>query len=181
MPGLYQSITYRLADSLPQSVIGRVHEAASRGSERFFDELDTWLDRGSGKCWLRDPQIAGIVEQGFLHFDGDRYKLLHWVVMPNHVHVMIAVTPGFELAKTVKSWKAFTGARANAVLGRTGQFWMPDYHDRVIRDEWHYYDCAAYIENNPVKAGLVKNPEAWRFGSAYARTVKLENAGGLRV
>jgi REP element-mobilizing transposase RayT len=170
MPGLYQSLTYRLHDSLPQSAFREIHSSVKKGSEHYHSTLDAWLDKGIGSCWLRNPEIAWHVEDTFMRFDGERYRLLHWAVMSNHVHVMIAQEPGHSLSQIVRSWKAYTAAMANRILGRKGQFWMPDYFDRMIRDAEHYFYCADYIENNPVRAGLVTRPEEWPFSSAFART-----------
>ena len=79
--------------------------------------------------------------------------------MPNHVHVLMKQLEGFPLGEIVKSWKVFTAREANAILGRTGQFWMREYHDRRIRDEKHMNRAIMYIRNNPVKAGLCERPE----------------------
>ena len=88
--------------------------------------------------------------------------------MPNHVHLLVEMwqTP---LSKLLHSWKTLTSKRANALLGRSGRLWQEDYRDRFMRDEEHFRKTVRYIESNPVKAGLVKSPEAWRFGSAWWR------------
>ena len=85
--------------------------------------------------------------------------------MPNHVHVLVKQLKGFPLGEVVKSWKVFTARKANAILGRTGQFWMREYHDRRIRDEEHMNRAFAYIRNNPVKAGPCERPEDWPWSS----------------
>jgi REP element-mobilizing transposase RayT len=87
--------------------------------------------------------------------------------MPNHVHVLIETREGYPLGAVAHSWKSFTAKEANAILGRAGNFWMPDYFDRFIRDERHYWATVAYIENNPVVAGLCRRPRDWRFSSAW--------------
>jgi REP element-mobilizing transposase RayT len=89
--------------------------------------------------------------------------------MPNHVHSLVRVFEGHPLSKIVWSWKSYTAKQANAVLKRTGTFWQPDYFDRSARDEKDLTDIAAYIEYNPVKAGLVEQVEAWRYSSAGYR------------
>lgn len=100
--------------------------------------------------------MATLVENSLLHFDGDRYRLLAWCIMPNHVHVLIETItinglPGsagipagktsqhspHSLSKIIHSWKSFTATEANRILGRTGPFWFREYHDRYIRDEKH--------------------------------------------
>jgi len=95
-----------------------------------------------------------------------------WVVMPNHVHVLIRVYEGATLGKIVQSWKSYTGRQIAELglgvprAGATGRsVWMRDYWDRFIRDEKHFNAAVEYIHGNPVKAGLVKNPEDWPWSS----------------
>lgn len=124
------------------------------------------MDAGYGQCYLRDPRIGQLVENALLYFDGDRYRLLAWVIMPNHVHALIETILGFPLDKIIQSWKSFTAHKANDLLGRSGQFWFPDYFDRYIRNERHFYNAVRYIHENPVKAGLVSRAVDWPFSSA---------------
>jgi len=128
--------------------------------------IDRYDDTGHGRCWLRRSEIASVVEGALLHFDGQRYRLLSWCVMPNHVHVLIDTAGGHPLSEIVHSWKSFTAKEANRLLGRTGEFWMPDYYDRFIRDARHLAAEVAYIEGNPVNAGLVKSAAEWLWSSA---------------
>jgi REP element-mobilizing transposase RayT len=170
MPEQFQFVAFRLYDSLPSEARNRIHAAAHVGTEEFHDTLDSALDGGYGRCWLCQTDIATIVEDALLFFDGALYKMLHWVIMPNHVHALFQTKPGFPLGNLMHSWKSYSAKAANKVLGRVGDFWQPDYFDRFMRNEKHYYDTAAYIENNPVKAGLVSLPEEWKSSSAYARS-----------
>ncbi len=175
VPGLLQSITFHLADSLPAEVLQAILATTEPGDPERLHRIERWLDRGHGACWLRRPQIGALVEQALLHFDGERYRLLAWVVMPNHLHCLIETFPGHALADVVQAWKSFTATRANRLLGRSGSFWHRDYFDRYIRDEAHLAAVVRYIEHNPVKAGLVARAEGWPFGSARVRG----EAGGL--
>ena len=125
------------------------------------------IDSGLGSCALRDPAIATIVQDALLHFDGRRYKLFAWTIMPNHVHVLIEQVGGFPLGEIVHAWKSFTAKQANKQLGRAGAFWAPDYFDRYIRDQAHYDVAVYYIHENPVKAGLVARMDEWRWSSAW--------------
>ena len=115
-PGLLQSITYRLADSLPADVLARLEEELrllppeKRDPER-RRRVERWLDAGYGCCVLRDPRAAGCVVDTWRHFAGDRYDLIAWVVMPNHVHVLVRVYEGVALGKMTQSWKSYTGRR----------------------------------------------------------------------
>ena len=165
-PGLLQFITFRLGDSLPAAVLGRIR-AETRGDEAARRKrIEQYLDQGRGACWLRRPDVARLVEAALLHFDGTRYRLLSWVVMPNHVHVLIETFPDHPLAKVVQSWKAFTAREANQLLHRAGEFWDREYFDRYIRDDRHLAAVHRYIAQNPVKAGLAARAEDWPFGSA---------------
>lgn len=130
--------------------------------------IAAYLDAGHGACWLRNECIAEIVENTFLYFDNERYQLLAWVVMPNHVHVLLEMKPDWPLDKIVQSWKTWSAKRANEVLQRSGTFWCRDFHDRYIRDDTHFSNARKYIERNPVKAGLCREAKDWRWSSAWA-------------
>jgi REP element-mobilizing transposase RayT len=114
------------------------------------------LDRGIGNCALSDPQVARMTEQAIQHFDGERYRIHTWVIMPNHVHVLL--TPFMAINNIVHSWQSFTSKRANSILGRQGCFWQREYFDRKIRNQNHFYEAVTYIHHNPVKAGLCADP-----------------------
>ncbi|HEV2691907.1 MAG TPA: transposase [Verrucomicrobiae bacterium] len=103
------------------------------------------------------------------------YRLFAWVVMPNHVHTLIE-TLETPLPEILQGWKSFTSKAINRILKRQGEFWQTDYFDRYIRDEEHFGKVLRYIENNPVKAGLVKSPELWSYRSARYRHER--SAGG---
>ena len=174
-PDIIQSITFRLADSVPADVIAAwKSELALKGREATSDprcaelreRIERYAGQGHGACRLRDERIAGQVEDALLHYDGVRYRLLSWVIMPNHVHAMIETTPGFPLEAVVHSWKSFTAKQVNKILGRSGQVWEEDYFDRYIRDKNHLSTVVDYIEQNPVKAGLVDTASDWRWSSA---------------
>jgi putative transposase len=169
MPGLYQFITFRLADSLPVSYSRQLHAAAQISSDAYHQELDDLLDANLGNCILRETRAAELVQNALLHFDAERYCLLAWVIMPNHVHTVIQVLPGYGLGQIIKSWKAYTANWINKQFGTSGAVWQPDYFDRVMRSEEHFHRTVAYIEYNPVKAGLVRRAQDWPYGSASAR------------
>jgi REP element-mobilizing transposase RayT len=160
---LIQSITYRLVDALPSnpSVIGSKTPAQRARLQALFDA-------GHGACILRRPEIATLVVESWHHFDARRYRLHAWVVMPNHVHLVATVLPGFPLARIVRDWKSYTAHAIRKQTGR-GAVWHAGYWDRFIRDEDHYDAAVEYVERNPVVAGLVAHPEAWPWSSAAAR------------
>jgi putative DNA methylase len=105
-----------------------------------------------------------------LKWDNERYTLIAWVVMPNHVHILIELLGKHELSEIMHSIKSYTAHEANKILGRRGQFWFIESFDRYIRDARHYRNTVRYIENNPVKAGLCRSSTEWEFSSAYAAT-----------
>lgn len=157
-PETLQFVTFRLVDSLPVEAIEKLRAAARAITAA---ERDAFLDAGSGACWLKRPEIAEIVEDALLHFDGERYRLIAWTIMPNHVHVLIELLGQHSLGLIVSSWKRFSARTANRVIGRSGPFWQDDYWDTYIRDERHFESTIGYIENNPVKAGLIDSPAEW--------------------
>ncbi len=167
-----QSITFRLADSLPRTVLDQWRdELAAVPPEAVQTErrkrIESALDRGYGSLALGEPEIATIVEQALLYFDTVRYRLQAWVIMPNHVHVLITPLGERTLSEITQVWKSYTARKANIALRSRGTFWAPEYFDRAIRDEAHYANVAAYIAANPVKAGLCKKPEDWRYSSSW--------------
>jgi putative transposase len=166
-PETVQTVAFRLFDSLPRSVYDEITALPIAGKRR--QRLDALLDEGRGACVLREPKNAEIVENALVHFDGERYRLLAWVVMPNHVHAMVEQVEGYRLSDIVHSWKSYTAKAINGVRKRSGSLWAPDYFDRFVRDERHYAAALHYIEGNPVKAGLAARAQEWPFSSATRR------------
>lgn len=166
-PGLIQGITFRLWDALPADVVQALanDEETMRDAEK-SRRVEEYLNAGYGACYLRDQRIARLVENALLYFDGERYRLFAWVIMPNHVHVLIEIWEGHPLDKVIHSWKSYTATEANKLLKRKGAFWFPDYFDRYIRDGKHFANAIRYIHENPVAAGLVEKAEDWQFSSA---------------
>jgi REP element-mobilizing transposase RayT len=171
-----QFITCRLFDSLPQKILQRFRaELEAKTVEDIDRELmiliEKFLDSGYGECFLKRQDVAEIVQNSLENFDGERYKLIAWVIMPNHVHLLLKPVNGWELFKILHSFKSFTAQEANKLLNRSGRFWMREYFDRRIRDYEHFERTFRYIENNPVKAGLCEKPQDWKFSSAYKATL----------
>jgi len=169
-----QSITFHLADSLPRQILKnwqRELDNLKLPEMKYRIEIqkriDHYLDQGAGARYLQLPHIADLVESAFLYFDGERYQLRAWVIMPNHVHLLLTPRAEQSLTEIIRSLKSYTAHKANQLLGRTGKFWFEDYFDRYIRDGNHYAAVVRYIENNPVKAGLCQSPEEWRYSSAW--------------
>jgi REP element-mobilizing transposase RayT len=169
---IVQFVTFRLFDSVPHSVVETWKHELKReekveARKLLHHRIESYLDQGYGSCYLRDKRIAGLVQDALLHFDGARYRLAAWVVMPNHVHMLLTPLLRHELARIIHSLKSFTSQNANKVLKRSGACWQPEYYDRYIRDGDHYTKALAYIENNPVKARLSQSPHDWLYGSAW--------------
>ncbi len=127
------------------------------------------FDALGGASLMGAPAIAGIVETALLHFDSDRYRLLAWCVMPNHVHVLMEQVEGHSLAAVIHTWKSYTANQINKTLQRRGAVWAREYFDRFMRNEAQLGATIEYIENNPVAAGLVARAREWRWSSAARR------------
>jgi REP element-mobilizing transposase RayT len=175
-------ITWRTADSMPKDVLERwradrnrwldVHgiDPTQKGWKMLVQELSPdlmieyhdrfttrWhdtLDAGHGDYVLSQPEIADIVANSLLHFDGDRYEMLDFVIMPNHVHLLATFPDKAAMIDQCDSWKHFTARRINATLGLQGRFWQQDAFDHLVRHEGQFRRLRDYIAQNPVKAGL---------------------------
>jgi REP-associated tyrosine transposase len=160
-------VTFRLAGSLPAS---RVFPPARFSSGQAFVAMDRLLDQAtSGPVYLGQPEIAQLVidalRDGEVRFH--RYDLHAFVVMPNHVHLL--VTPHVKAMQWLGPLKGFTAHEANRVLSRHAPFWQDESYDRLVRDSEEFRRTLRYIENNPVKAGLVQSPELFPWSSASRR------------
>jgi len=172
---IHQTVTFRLADSFPAQRLEAWRWElrllpSIRPSAELRRRVEDYLDFGHGACYLKRPEVAKMVEEALLFFDGQRYQLVAWVVMPNHVHAIFLPLAGCTLTGILHSWKSYTSKVANRILRRAGQFWEEDYFDRYIRDEEHFLAAIAYIEENPVKAGLCVRPADWPYASARYRS-----------
>jgi putative transposase len=165
-PGTMQMVTFRLADAMPAARRSEWEALIDIGDERERrTKLEAYLDKGYGSCALRNPRVATAIEEVLLRFDGQRYRMAAWVIMPNHLHALFELWE-MPLGQLLKAWKGTSANMANAILGRHGTFWQTEYWDRYMRDEEHFRKARHYIEWNPVKAGLVGHPAEWPFGSA---------------
>ncbi len=177
----YYFVTWRLADSLPANFMrgwkleaeawlkSQQHPLSDNSKDEyhrlFSDRLDKELDTGHGSCLLREPACARIVASAMRHFDGQRYNLIAFVVMPNHVHVLFRIAPDEDLSKIIHSWKSFTAHEINKARKTECAVWQDEYFDRIVRDEDHLRRIVAYIERNPEKAGLA-NIDVYTAGKA---------------
>ena len=158
-------VTWRLYGSLPPN---RTFPVATVCSGKAFAALDHLLDQTSaGPFHLRQPEIADMVVEA-IHYNAfvlGHYQLHAFVVMPNHVHVL--VTPRLALCKLTKSLKGIAAKRANARMSLTGSpFWQEESYDHLVRNQREFEKIRWYIEENPVRAGLVGDASQYRWSSA---------------
>lgn len=110
-PGAQQYLTYRLADSLPSERHGEWKAIMALEDDLEKQrKLERYLDLGYGSCHLRNPRIADLVQASLWHHDGVKYRLLAWVVMPNHLHALIEVWH-VPMGEIVRSWKGYSSKR----------------------------------------------------------------------
>ena len=157
-------VTFRAADSLPQEKLQQwltereqwlrenpePHSDAQRReySELFPARFHYWLDQNYGTCVLGQTELRQIVENALRYFDGQRYRIHDEVVMPNHVHVVVAPFGEHLLSSIIHSWKSFTSNRINVVLGRRGAFWQKESFDHIVRSAESLQKFREYIEAN---------------------------------
>jgi REP element-mobilizing transposase RayT len=170
-PGTSYFFTFRLADSVPQTLLNewirqRVAWLAHHPqpwtqtdtleyAERFTERMDAWLDAGHGSCALRDPEARKLVEDTITKYDGIRLHLDSFVIMPNHVHLLLKPNDDENVFKLIGGMKGYSARVCNAWLGRTKQaFWMEDSYNRIVRDYHELRAFRDYIRRNPVEAKL---------------------------
>jgi len=204
--GATYAVTFRLADSLPASVVRdyqkeksewltKIRLAEDAGEAAMADLLkrelesvyhlhtENALHAGHGECWMKRPEIARAVRDALFHFDGDHYHLGAWCVMPNHVHLIICPKTGHSLSKIMQGIKSASAKAANDMLGLNGTFWQKESYDHLIRDEDDYWNQRAYILRNPARL------TAWEFvGEGASRdssrrpvTAATDHLGGFVV
>jgi len=193
LPGATYAVTFRLNDSIPQAALDNYHQRGEILAKRLEEltrtggsrdilgpimklreeisalhetGLEVILNEAHGPCWLRNPEVAELVFRALKHFDGNRYDLLAWSVMPNHVHAILRPKAGEELEKILHSWKSFTAKKANELLGLAGEFWQAEYYDHIVRDGDDLKNQIRYVLENPRK-GKAKGD--WT-GSVFGKT-----------
>ena len=180
------AVTFRLADSIPQKNLQEylglkkqwtdlesqalakgdaklARDARDRLADAYHQTMEDALEEGFGPDWLKNPEVAGLVAKAMQHFDGERYDLLTWCVMPNHVHALVRPLGEHKLAEILQSWKSFTAKEANMILNRTGGFWQQESYDHLLRDADDFHNQRAYI---------LQHKTEWKGGD------KDENGGG---
>jgi putative transposase len=119
--------------------------------------LERTPDDCHGACVLKLPNIGRIVADSFWYFDGVRYELTDFVVMPNHVHVLAAFPDESSILVQCDSWKHFTASEMNRELKRKGRFWQQDGFDHLVRSVEQFDFLRRYIANNPMRVGLAES------------------------
>ena len=181
-------VTWRLWGSLPAEAWAKSraearrradHRARAGGREcpprgaatgEYYLALDEELEkRRDGPQWLSHGPVAAAVvaslDSGSARLN--HYRLHAFVVMPNHVHILIE--PMISPMRALKALKGCSARAANTILGRTGEhFWQEESFDHWVRNKAEFERIRHYIENNPVKAGLTKSAEDWPWSSATA-------------
>jgi REP element-mobilizing transposase RayT len=187
-------VTFRLADSLPQELLARLRQERdalartrnagfqpalkadqnrARKLRAILQKAEQCLDGGLGECHMRDSRIAKIVADTIRHFDGQRYELIAWCIMPNHVHVLFFPLGEHTLETILHAWKSYSAHEANILLGRSGHFWQREYFDHIVRNESSLHKIIRYVEDNPQKANLQNWP--W-VSSAVSRSAGFQPA-----
>jgi REP element-mobilizing transposase RayT len=175
-PGRSIFLTWRLEGSLPENVLNQLRiirqqllkrkSVASGGwtsdrrileYKKLFAKVDAILDKAeTGPLWLKEVSIADLIQETLLQRYAHLYLLWAYVVMANHLHVFLKPKGENTIGSISKHIKGFTAREANRILNRTGQtFWQQESFDHWSRDRSEFLRIVRYIENNPVKAGLV--------------------------
>jgi REP element-mobilizing transposase RayT len=176
-------VTFRLADSMPLEKLkewqaekdlwlrqhpGPLSIELQEEYKGIFDEkFQSYLDAGYGSCILADPEISRIVRDSFHHFDEVRYDLGWYVIMPNHVHILVKPLEGYELSKILQGWKGYTAKEINRELGKAGTVWLDESFDHIVRSLESLRLYEDYIRQNPIRAGL--KPGSYVLGRGKAR------------
>ncbi len=163
-PGQDIFITWRLFGSLPRQM-PPPKTTSSPGAA--FVHYDRILDVArTGPLWLKDPRIVEFILASLKNgHDRRLFNVRAHVVMANHIHVLL--TPIVPLAQLTQLVKGATARQANLILSRTGtRFWQDESFDHWVRDPGEGQKIRAYIERNPVSAGLVARAEDWPWSSA---------------
>jgi putative transposase len=160
-------VTWHLYGSLPYNFYPPPHNL---NAGQAFVWMDRHLDAAlSGPRYLQQEGIARLVQDSIHHGEQQlkSYDLHAYAIMANHVHLL--VLPKVAPSRFLQTLKGYTAREANRILERTGQpFWQAESYDHWVRNEMEQERIKSYIENNPVKAGLVANAEDFRWSSAFS-------------
>ena len=177
-------VTFRLADSVPRTVLERWQEerqswlfnrgltddlpendwiaryrAIPESERRAFERAEARklfmeLDACHGTCHLRRPEVADIMAESLRFHDGQRLRCGDFVVMPNHVHWLVQPLPKYELEDILQSVKRFSATQINRLIAQSGSLWQKENYDHLVRDQVELIKIRKYIAENPAKAGI---------------------------
>ena len=179
VPGATYFLTFRLADALPAGVLEQInhsvdawlrqHSLSDRREVQWLPqekqsefrrlitaEEEHWLDAGNGSCALRDSEFRQYLIEALTFFDDQRYALDAYVIMPNHVHLLVLPLESWSLSSIVASWKQYSAKRINIRMGRSGALWQKETFDHIVRNVEKLKQCRRYIAANPVKGRLAR-------------------------
>ena len=189
-------VTFRLADSVPQTLLQQWREEQDAWlkfhpkpwdwktereyQRRFVEERERWFDRGHGSCVLRDPTAAKIVSEALRFFDGERYHLDAFVVMPNHVHALVQPITNNSLSEILHTWKSFSANEINRATGGREKVWMHESYDHIVRDWEELLNWRRYIAANPEKARLRDTEFVLEQKHIFVPDEPMPQAGSMR-
>jgi menaquinone-specific isochorismate synthase len=170
-------VTFRLVDSLPKEILQRIVAERADTPQRaaqmrreisctekrkvealYSKKISKYLDAGRGRCILGDPRAARIVRSALLRFDGMRYDLIAWCIMPNHVHVVLHSRSEWKLEKILHSWKSYSTHQIQRAIPHRGHVWQREYYDHLVRHQGELVRVVRYVAENPIRAGLKNWP-----------------------
>ena len=170
-------LTFRLHDSIPQfklqqwtvqlrqwrneNPLPHTPEQVEALANLGYRRIERSLDRSDGACLLRDPSAQQIVANCLEYRDGQDYFLGDYIVMPNHVHLLLQVAAPHDLKDIEKTWYGVTTHRINKALHRQGTLWQSEPFDHIVRDEQSLRRIRRYIQDN----GRHLPPTSWHYGA----------------
>lgn len=171
-------VTFRLADSIPKEKLEQLKQDRKNWDKKnknkkeyskeewkeynrlFNERVEKWMNAGYGSCLLKEEKNAIIVADALKYFEGKRYELDEWIIMPNHVHVLVKPLKDYKLSEITHSWKSYTANEINKANNREGQLWLHESYDHIVRNDRALEALRNYIRQNPIKAGISIVPEA---------------------
>ena len=204
-----QFVTFRLADSLPQRKLQQWQDLKQtfealhpqpwdEATWELFNKqvggsIDEWLDAGEGSCCLQHEEMRKIVADAIMYFNGECYLIHSYVIMPNHVHVLLELRNDYKLQDIVNSWKSYSAREINQQIGTSGALWQKEFFDRIVRNQQHYDKISYYIQHNPdhlvegsysyyaFQGGAVSRPHQEAQGGAVSRPHPKDDARNTMV
>jgi REP element-mobilizing transposase RayT len=154
-------VTFRECGSLPSHLVEQLHtlrlalmdkEAAAdeylKADREYFRQMKHYLNAGHGLCRAHDPRVSAVVAATLRYYDGTRYELGEFKVMPNHVHALVRPRDDHELDHIVGAWKSFTANAINQLLETSGEVWQHESYDRLVRNATELARTEHYIQAN---------------------------------